>query len=418
MKKYLIIGNGAAATGCVEGIRSVDTESPITIVSAEDEAVYCRPLISYYLEGKTDPQKMRYRCESFYEDNHCEVLYGHRAVSLDPSAKTVTLEDESVLDYDAVCVATGSSPFVPPMDGLATVKEQYPFMTLADAKAVEASIDRGAKEKTRVLIIGAGLIGLKCAEGLRDRVASITVCDLADRILSSILDEEDAARMQKHLEEQGLTFLLQDSVASFDGQRAIMKSGAEVSFDLLILAVGVRANLSLVRDAGGACRRGITIDARSKTSLDSVYAAGDCTESQDISDDTVKVMALMPNAYMQGHAAGVNMAGGDEVFDLAIPMNSLGLFGCHVMTAGSHTVDEKTTIYEEKEETSIKKLYVRDDRLVGFILLGKTDRAGIYTDLIRHRVPLDGVDFEILKKNPNLFAFSQKKRRKILGGVV
>ncbi len=411
MKKYVIVGNGAAAVGCAEGIRSVDREGEITVISAENRHVYCRPLISYYLEGKTDEKKMKYRPDEFYTSNGCKVLYGVSAERIDSDTKTVLLSNGDTVGYDELCIAAGSSPFVPPMEGLGTVGQKYSFMTLDDALSIEKAI----KPESRVLIVGAGLIGLKCAEGIHGRVKSITVCDLADRVLSSILDAEGAETVQKYLEDNGLRFLLGDSVARFEGGTAHMKSGKTVDFDILVLAVGVRANTSLVKDIGGVCGRGITIDERMKTSLDSIYAAGDCTESVDVSDGRVKVMALMPNAYLQGRCAGINMAGGDSVFDNAIPMNSIGFFGLHIMTAGSR---EGCEVYEERADGRIKKLFTKDGFLVGFMLIGDTARAGIYTNMIRNRVPLDEIDFDSLKKVPNLFAFNAEYRRNKLGGVV
>ena len=288
-------------------------------------------------------------------------------------------------------------------------------MTLDDALEVEKAIT----PDSRVLIVGAGLIGLKCAEGILDRVASVTVCDLADRVLSSILDSDGAAMMKKHLEARGMKFMPGDTAASFDKNTAHMKSGADVEFDVLILAVGVRANTSLVKDAGGEVGRGIRIGSRCETSIADVYAAGDCTETTDVSDGGIKVMALMPNAYMEGHCAGVNMAGGDECFDNAIPMNSIGFFGLHAMTAGSRKGPaEGGEVYEDVTGEHIKKLYCADGKLCGFELIGDNGRAGIYTDLIRRQVPLDTVDFEKLQIEPNLFGFSEDYRRKKLGGVV
>ena len=414
MKQYVIIGNGTAAVGCIEGIRSIDRENPILVISAEEHPVYCRPLISYYLEGKTDLKKIAYRPEDFYEKNNCTVLYKTSALSVDPAQKTLQLDNGSCVSYDELCIATGSSPFVPPMEGLDSVKQKSTFLTLDDALTIEKSITKNS----RVLIIGAGLIGLKCAEGIRDSVGSITVCDLAPRVLSSILDEESAALVQTHLEKNGIQFLLGDSVASFRETTAVMKSGKTVDFDFLVLAVGVRPNLSLVRDAGGQCGRAITIDTHMRTSLSGIYAAGDCTESMDISGNTVKVMALLPNAYMQGKCAGQNMAGTDTVFDQAIPMNSIGFFGLHTMTAGT-CFDEKDggSTYEERSEGSIKKLYMKDGLLTGFMMIGKVDRTGIYTSLIRNKTPLDTIDFETLKQFPELSAFSREYRRKTLGGV-
>ena len=412
MKKYVIIGNGVAAAGCIEGIRSADAEGSITVISAEQHPVYCRPLISYYLENKTDLKRMHYRAESFYADNRAEVLYGKTVTEIHADAKQVILDSGDSLDYDALCCCTGSSPFVPPMQGLDTVQNKFSFMTIDDTLALEKAVT----PESRVLIIGAGLIGLKCAEGLHNRVRSITVCDLAPRVLSSILDDKCAAMMQKHLEQNGIDFILGTSAKEFQGNHVIMQNGAEADFDVLVLAVGVRANTAAVKNAGGNVNRGIVVDDACRTSLADVYAAGDCTEYHDISSDTVKVMALMPNAYMQGHTAGVNMAGGSAVFDNAIPMNSIGFFGFHCHTAGSQP--EGCEMYEESDETHIKRLFIKDDRLTGFMLLGHMHRTGIYTALIRNQTPLSSVDFERLKIEPQLAAMGSAYRDKVLKGAV
>lgn len=412
MKHYVIIGNGTAAVGCIEGIRTVDKESPITVVSGENRHVYCRPLISYYLEGMTDIEKMKYRKDSFYSDNNCEVLYGKHAVSVDKDKKTVQLDDGEVLNYDELCVAAGSRSFVPPFEGLDTVEKKFNFMTLDDALALESAVEPDSK----VLIVGAGLIGLKCAEGIQERVGSITVCDLADRVLSSILDSECSELMSRNLEEHGISLMLGDTAVRFDKNTAYMKSGSEVDFDVLVLAVGVRANISLVRDAGGEVNRGIIINNRMQTTIDNIYAAGDCTEGKDSSDGQNRVIAILPNAYMQGKCAGVNMTGGDETFDNAIPMNSIGFFGMNAMTAGQRPDDAE--VYEEKSDNRIKKLYTKDGYLTGFMMINCAERTGIYTSLIRNKTPLDSVDFDLLKKNPGLMPFGENYTGKKLGSVV
>ena len=410
MKQYVIIGNGVAATGCIEGIRSVDKEGSITVVSEENHEVYCRPLISYYLEKKTDLERMRYRDEAFYERMGCQVLYGKKAVSINKEKKEALLDDGSVLPYTSLCLATGSSPFLPSFEGLDTVPEKYSFLTLDDALALEEAIS----ETSRVLIIGAGLIGLKCAEGICKRAASVTVCDLADRVLSSILDDDAAAIVQRHLEANGLSFLLGDSVARFDKKTAQMNSGAVVDFDVLVLAIGVRANTALAKDAGGEVGRGIRIDSHMRTSLSDIYAAGDCAEGKDISSGETKVLAILPNAVLQGYTAGQNMAGKNEPFEKGIPMNSIGFFGLHIMTAGTYEGE----IYEERTEDTLKRIYTKDDLLKGFMLIGLEERAGILTSMIREKTPLSSVNFEIMKKVATTAAFPADIRRKKFGGVV
>lgn len=409
MKQYVIIGGGVAAVGCIEGIKSVDKDAKIVLVTNENRPVYCRPLISYYLQGKTDFERMKYRDDEFYCENNCELVYDE-AVKIDNKNKTVVLQSGKSISYDALCVATGSSPFVPPFAGLDTVENKFTFMTEDDTIALEKAITNESK----VLIVGAGLIGLKCAEGLCERVASITVCDLASRVLSSILDDATASLMQEKLEQHGIKFMLSDSAERFDGNTAFMKSGKAVEFDVLVLAVGVRPNISLVSDIGGNTDRGIVIDNSMKTSLDDIYSAGDCTQGYDASIGENRILAILPNAFMQGNCAGVNMAGGAETFDKAIPMNAIGFFGLHALTAGNYSGE----MYEEKTKNGIKRLFIKDGLLVGFMMIGDTDRAGIYTSIIRERTPLDTLDVENLIKSPSLAAFSSKYRGKTLGGVV
>ncbi len=409
MKQYVIIGGGVASVGCIEGIRSVDRDSKIVMITGEGCPTYCRPLISYYLQGKTDFEKMKYRPDEFYRENDCELIFA-KALNIDKEAKTVLLDNGESVGYDALCVATGSYPFAPPFPGLDTVDNKFSFMTQADAAALEKAVT----PESDVLIVGAGLIGLKCAEGLCGRVKSITVCDLAPRVLSSILDDTCAALMQKKLEEHGIRFMLGDSVSEFSGGTAHMKGGADVAFDALVLAVGVRAETSLVRDIGGECDRGIIIDTSMKTSLENIYAAGDCTQGYDSSIDGNRVLAILPNAYIQGHCAGVNMAGGISNFDNAIPMNAIGFFGYHALTAGDYSGE----MYEESSGDNLKRLFIRDNRLVGFMMLGDIKGAGIYTSMIRNRTPLDTVDADLMKKSATYAILSPEMRRKYFGGVV
>ena len=205
-------------------------------------------------------------------------------------------------------------------------------MTLDDTLELEKSIDKNS----RVLIIGAGLIGLKCAEGLAERVKSITVCDLADRVLSSILDNVPAKMMQNVLEDAGIEFILSNSVAEFDGNVATMNDGSTVEFDVLVLAVGVKANTSLADDIGCKVNRGILVDKHCMTSVKHIYSAGVCAEGYDLSLGEHRVLAILPNAYFQGECAGKNMAGEILEFTKGIPMNSIGFFGLHSISAGSY----------------------------------------------------------------------------------
>jgi len=407
--KYVIIGNSAAAVGAVEAIRKNDREGRIVIASSENYHVYSRPLISYLLMGKTNEEKMKYRNDDFYKDNGCELKLNKTAQRIDIGQKRVIFEDGDNENYDTLLIATGSSPVIPPIPGLDKVKNKYTFTTLDDAKALDGAL----KENSRVLIMGAGLIGLKCAEGISKRKVRITCVDLSYKVLSSILDDESSEIIKKHLEENQIKFYLKRQVIEFEENLALLDDNTKIPFDVLVLAVGVRPNISLFKDAGGRTNRGILIDERCRTSIPNIYAAGDCCESMDASSGEVKVMALLPNAYMQGECAGMNMSGVDFVFDRAIPMNAIGLFGKHIITAGTYSGDA----YLETDGKSYKKLFYSKNRLNGFILVGHIEKAGIYTALVREKTPLHTLDFELICKAPGLMALQKKEREEILGGV-
>lgn len=408
--KYVIIGNSAAAVGAIEGIRKIDTDGEIIVISKEPYHVYSRPLISYLLYGKTDEERMKYRKDNFYEVMNCKTILGKEAVKIHPERKEIELDDHTAVHYDKLLIATGSQPFIPSVEGLESVKSKFTFMSLDDAKDLDNSLTPDSK----VLIIGAGLIGLKCAEGIRKKVSSITVVDLSDRILSSILDKEGASVVQSHIEKENIEFILNTSVAKFLDHKAILSNGEEVDFDVLVLAVGVRPNINLIKEINGKVDRGIVVDEFCQTSLSDIYAAGDCCESHDITTDQNKVLALLPNAYMMGECAGTNMAGGEKIYDKAIPMNAIGFFGLHLITAGSYEGD----VYTQNIPGQYKKLFAKDGLLKGYIIIGNIEKAGIYTSLIRDRVPLSDIDFELICRKPSLMAFSKIERKKKLGGVI
>ena len=410
MKRYVIVGGSIAGVSCAEGIRSRDEEGEITLVTAEPVSNYGRPLISYYLEGKTDLRRMSWRGEDFYERNRVNIRHATAAEKLDAAEKQLTLSTGEKLSYDEICLCTGSHPFSPRFEGLETVEHRFFFTTLADALALEETVTK----ESRVLIVGAGFIGLKCAEGLKDRAGSVTVCDLAAHAMNANLDGDASAILEKHLISNGLRLMLGNTVTRFEGQKAHMQSGETVDFDVLVIAIGVRPETALFAEAGGDVGRGIKVNERQETSLPSVYAAGDCTESLDVSAGEPGVLAVLPNASMQGFCAGVNMAGGGETFDKGIKLNSIGFFGLHIMSAGTYT----EPVYEEVTDTGCKKLFAKDGVLTGFILVGDVSRAGIYTALIRNRTPLDTLDFETLKREPSLLPFGRAYRAEKLGGAV
>ena len=408
--RYVIIGGSAAAIGCIEGVRSVDKTGEIILITGETEWNYSRPLISYLLEGKTTRDKMWCRPDSFFTRNGVTVKAGVLATALDAGDRTVRLSTGERLAYDRLLAATGSRPFVPPIPGLETVERTFCFQTLSDASALAEAL----RSESRVLILGAGLTGVKCAEGIRGLCAQIAIADLAPRVLPAVLDDTGAAMVQARMEEKGVRFYLNDSAAAFRGNTARLQSGTELEFDVLVTAVGVRPNTQLVADAGGAVDRGILVDGRCATTLPDVYAAGDCAQGYDAVSGEKRMLPLWPNAMLQGETAGINMAGGRADYTQGIALNASGVFGLHMVTAGSYEGESFTV----QRDGSYKRLVTADGVLKGVIMVGDVSRAGIYTDLIRKKKPLSEIDFDLIRESPQLMAFSQKDRRVQLGGEV
>lgn len=408
--KYVIIGNSAAGIGAVQGIRELDKDGDITMISDENYHTYSRPLISYWLKGDVTEEGMKYRPNEFYTENKANALLGKKVVSIDKKNKTVLMDDASVTEYDKLLVATGSNPFVPQLEGLDKVKNKFTFMKMDDVRAVRERLSKNSK----VLIIGAGLIGLKAAEAMVRFTNNITVIDLSERILPAVLNEEASHIMKHHIETTGVRFVLGTTVKEFSENTATLTNGDSIDFDILILAVGVRPNTELIDAIGGKVDRGIvTDDTQAVKGLSDIYAAGDCTKSHDITSNTDKMIAILPNAFMQGNVAGKNMAGGVAHYTNAFPMNAAGFFGLHIITAGSYSGEEHTTI----SESGYKNLFIADNKLKGFILMGDMiNNAGIYTSLVREQTPLNEVDLALLLEKPALMAFPAEYRKEKLGG--
>ncbi|MDR0882998.1 MAG: FAD-dependent oxidoreductase [Oscillospiraceae bacterium] len=403
--RIVIVGNSTAAVGAIEGIRLFDQKSEIIVIANEEAHTYSRPLISYLLEGKTDLQRMKYRPDDFYERHNVTALLGQTVTAVDAGAHELTLAAGGKVPYDKLVWAAGSRPFIPPVQGLDSAP-YYTFQSLADAEKLASALS----PDSRVLIIGAGLIGLKCAEGIAGRCARITIADIAPRILPSILDEEGAALVQAHAEKHGIRFHLGNAVQSVDGNTARLADGTALDYDILVVASGVKPNLEPLTAIGAKAGRGILTDANGLTSLPDIYAAGDVAESLDITDGLSRILAILPGAYQQGKAAGKAIAGFPVPFDEAMPVNSLGLFGLHMGTAGVAKGESTVT----QTDADYRRFFFADGKLVGFILIGDLHRAGIYTALVRAKIPLDTVQFDPQK--PALAAFAPAARQKMING--
>jgi NAD(P)H-nitrite reductase large subunit len=417
--KYVIIGASAAGLATAESIRKYDENSTITILTQESYMPYSRPSISYFLKGKVKESSMALRKPYFYKENKIDVVLESKVTSIDTEKKIVKVGRKNY-PYDKLCLCTGSVPFVPPMENVSGKSNALTFLDLQATKEVK----KLANSSTRAVVIGAGLIGMKAAEGLVKICKSVDVVELAPRVLPSILDAKSSKQVKKHLENNGIKFHLENTVvkAVSKGKQitaVTLKDGKKLPCDLLILAVGVRPETTLAQQAGLQVDRGIITDTETmQTSNSDIYAAGDCCVSTDMLDGSKKIIALWPNAVLQGTVAGAQMAGADVTVGGTYSVNAIDFFGLRICTCG--LINAQGDQYSDKvvqNGDSYKRLVFEGDKLVGYVLINSSENAGIYTNLISNKISLDTIQGDVME-TPSIFMFDKDTRiTKLRGGV-
>jgi len=407
--KYLIIGNSAGAVGAIEAIRQVDTDGLLTVVSDEGYAPYSRPLIAEFLAGTRTLDQILYRTSDFYIKKGVVPILDAKVERLDLEAKQVWFADKKrfpePLGYETLLLSTGGSPFVPPTEG-GDKKNIFTFITLKDSVTIKTRVG----DVNKVLVIGGGLIGICVSEALVKLGKRVTVVELLDRVLNMNLDKAGSEIYRKRLESRGVTVITKDSVERFVGRSAdqsrvggaILKSGNRLDCDMVIVAIGVRPRLDLVKGTAVKVNRGIVVDRHMETSVKGVYACGDVAEAYDFVWDQNRLSPIWPNAYLGGRCAGHNMAGRTSDYLGSTGMTSFTYFDLPVVSAGMNAIpsedpalagkvsDEECARYDvlmkAAKDTFYRKVIIRDGLIKGFIMVGDITGAGILTDLMRDRV--------------------------------
>jgi len=389
---YVIIGNGVSAIGAIEGVRLNDKAGKIIVISDEDVPTYGRPLISYYLSDKIKFETLPFRPEEFYIKNNVEMKLGSRVLSIDTKAKVLALDSGETVSYGKLMIATGGSPVKPNLPGI-DGPGVHNFTTVAHAEALRELVDKVKK----VVVIGAGLIALKAAEGFAEKGVDVTIV-VRSRIMRTYFDETAGELIVDHLQKNGINFMqgtgTKEIVRYTDGTiKGVETDQGLVEADVVIVAAGVRPNMGLAAQAGLTTNQGIRVNDYLATSDDDIFAAGDVAEAKDLLTGEYTVRPIWPNAYTQGRYAGLNMAGADKPYTGGMSMNSITYYGLATISVGETNLSDETgyetTIHLDRENSIYRKLIFKGDVLAGCILIGEIDAAGFYTSFIKNGFKLD-----------------------------
>ncbi|MFA7060147.1 MAG: FAD-dependent oxidoreductase, partial [Pedobacter sp.] len=289
--------------------------------------------------------------------------------------------------------ATGGDPFIPPIEGMADKDRVFTFTTWDDA----AKLKGLSSDITRAVVIGGGLIGLKAAEGLNLLNKSVTVVELADRVLSSAFDRPAGKIVARKMKANGIDVINEDTVVRIEGEGGeitgvTLKSGDYILCDTVIVAIGVRPAAGFLKGSGVEVNRGIVVDNTMQTSVIDVYAAGDVAEATDFFSGQKNPMPIWPDAYTQGDVAGIAMAGGKKQYEGGLAMNSIEFFKVSTISMGvtnpGNPSEYEIHTFQDIQNYQYRKIVLQNNRLVGAVLVGSVDRAGIFSGLIREKVDM------------------------------
>jgi NADPH-dependent 2,4-dienoyl-CoA reductase/sulfur reductase-like enzyme/nitrite reductase/ring-hydroxylating ferredoxin subunit len=312
--KIVIVGGGAAGNAAAEMLRREGYCGRITMLSGDETSPCDRPNLSKgFLSGASSDQANLLRSHEFYKEHDIDLRLGTRVVAIDAGARDVQLADGSRQAYDALLLATGAEPVHLDIPG-ATLPHLHYLRTLVDARALVAS----ARVAKRAVIIGASFIGLEVASSLRARNIDVHVVGPEAIPMEKILGPEVGSFIHRLHEGHGVAFHLGTTATSIDEHSVTLKNGEKLQADLVVVGIGVRADISLAERAGLGTDRGVTVDAFLETSVPHIFAAGDIVRWPDLlTGETIRVEQFVV-AERQGQTAARNMIGRRERFD-AVP---------------------------------------------------------------------------------------------------
>jgi ferredoxin-nitrate reductase len=415
-EKIIVIGAGASSFRFIHTYRELNETDEIHVFSKEPYPFYNRVLLPEYVnEHLTWEDLLKIKKEEI-DKLGIQLHNSTKITSINRTDQTVTDAGGNQHSYDNLIVGTGSRAFVPP-DAPVNEPGVFTMRTRADADALKEYLNKDA----HVLIIGGGLLGLELAAALNEINIDITIIQLASQLMERQLDALSAELLMEFVEEKGMVVHVNDQVqhiytsahpefAPPKGIDAILKSGKKLNCDAVVFAIGTRPNIEILKEAGIECGRGVLVDDTLQTSDPSVYAMGEIAEHRG------KLNGITASAEQQADVAAKNLAGDTlAVYEGSISMNILKFSDLDLCSIGIPVVPSGEKGYEEilfidKAQRYYKKCIIKEDRLVGAILMGDKSEFAEFRELIESKIELSNLRKELLR--------SGQTREPVLGKLV
>ena len=406
MRRVVIVGYGMAGARLADELRRRDQDISITIIGSEPHAAYNRVLLSTVVAGTMTPESTRLHDDKWAADHNIDLRLNHEVIEIDRAARTVVVQvrDEGLLHppqveqgalqpepipYDALVLATGSTPWVPPAEGLVEdgklAEGVVAFRTLDDCAEIEAKAHKGAP----VVVLGGGLLGIEAARGLAGRGCLVTVVHPVGHLMERQLDPGAGGVLARTLGQLGIEFRLNALAAKYlPGDGLILDDGSHVPAELVVVSAGVRAETSLAVQAGLEVDRGIVVDDSLRTSDPRIHAIGDCAQHPGTVSGLVQP-AWDQAAVLADRLTGANPASryrGTSVVT-RLKARDVDLAALGDVHTDVDCPDSEVLCFQEPSRGRYAKLVLRDDRVAGAIVLGAPDAAATITQLYDRGIP-------------------------------
>ena len=398
--RYLLFGGGLACHEAAKGIRGLDADGLITIVSEEPELPYNRPPLSkQFLAGSMPRERLFFPRKDEYERLKIETILGRKVTSLDMTRKVVRLDNGTEVGFDKILLATGGTPRLPPIAG-GNDPRLHVLRTVADAQRIAEA----AETAEVAVIIGAGFIGLELAATIAAKGVKVTVVERESRLWERVATPEASAMIRSYCEAKGVKFLMSQAITAVQVGKpcTVMTERAEVAGDFVVVGIGISPNVELAIAAELEIDNGIIVDQTLRTSHPDIYAAGDVCCYPDPYLGAMRRVEHWGHARMSGGCAGRNMAGANETYDhlsyvwseiFGLRINAAGLLphGCQIFVRGTYS------------DNQVAEFYVRDDVLVGCMTIGLPPRLfSTLKKIIAARTTIAGRESELLDADDDL----------------